>query len=294
MKLLRSVAELRAYSDGERVAGRRLALVPTMGALHAGHISLVEEGLRRADSVVVTIFVNPTQFAPGEDFDAYPRGLESDLDKCRGAGVAAVFAPGPEEMYPDGPDGGKTWVEVEDLAAPLCGASRPHFFRGVATVVTKLLVIARPHVAVFGEKDYQQLQVVKRLARDLLLDVEIVGAPIYREDDGLAMSSRNVYLDSGMRAEALVLSRALEATEASVRHGERSRDALIEGAVKEIESAPHAEVDYVELRDPVSLELAPARLEGPVLMALAVHFPQSAGSVEKVRLIDNRVVRTGS
>ncbi len=294
MKLLRSVDELRAYSDAERAAGRRIALVPTMGALHAGHLSLVEEGHRHADTVVVTIFVNPTQFAPGEDFDAYPRGLEDDLEQCRAAGVAAVFAPPPDEMYPDGPEGGKTWVEVEDITAPLCGASRPTFFRGVATVVTKLLVIARPHVAVFGEKDYQQLQVVKRLARDLLLGVEILGAPIHREEDGLAMSSRNVYLDAGMRAEALVLSRALDVVEAALRHGECSRDALLERAAKEIATAPHAAIDYVELRDPTSLDPAPATLEGPAVMALAVHFPRSSGAEEAVRLIDNRVLRPGA
>lgn len=293
MKVLRTVAEIRAYSDGERAAGRRVALVPTMGALHAGHLSLVEEGARRADAVVVTIFVNPTQFAPGEDFDAYPRGLESDLEKCRAAGVAAVFAPEPGEMYPDGPGGGKTWVNVEDLSGPLCGASRPTFFRGVATVVTKLLVVARPQVAVFGAKDYQQLQVVRRMARDLLLDVEIIGAPIYREPDGLAMSSRNVYLDAGMRVEALVLSRALDAVETSVRHGERSRDALLERATKEIESAPHAEIDYVEMRDPDTLALTPSLLDGPAVLALAVHFPHKLGSEERVRLIDNRVLSRG-
>ena len=290
MKVLRSVAELRAYREAEGAAGRRVALVPTMGALHAGHLSLVDEGARRAETVVVTIFVNPTQFAPGEDFDAYPRGLEDDLAKCREAGVAAVFAPEPGEMYPDGPEGGKTWVEVEDLSAPLCGRSRPHFFRGVATVVTKLLVIARPHVAVFGEKDYQQLQVVKRAARDLLLDVEIVGAPIHREEDGLAMSSRNVYLDAGMRGEATVLSTALDAVEVALRHGEHSREALLERAIKEIETAPHAEIDYAELRNPDALELAPERIEGPVVLALAVLFPRSIGSGERVRLIDNRVL----
>ena len=152
------------------------------------------------------------------------------------------------------------------------------------------LVVARPHVAVFGEKDYQQLQVVKRMARDLLLDVEIVGAPIHREPDGLAMSSRNVYLAAAMRAEALVLSRALDAVEEAVRHGERSRDALIERATKEVGSAPHAEIDYIELRDPASLELAPSILAGPVVLALAVHFPQKRGSTERVRLIDNRVL----
>jgi pantoate--beta-alanine ligase len=168
MELLRTVAALRAYADGARVAGRRVALVPTMGALHDGHLALVASARERADAVIVSIFVNPTQFGPTEDLASYPRTLDTDLARCRDAGVDAVFAPAASELYPDG---AQTFVEVRELGKPLCGASRPHFFGGVATVVTKLLVAARPHVAVFGEKDFQQLQVVRRLARDLLLDV---------------------------------------------------------------------------------------------------------------------------
>jgi pantoate--beta-alanine ligase len=300
MNLLRTVAALRAHSDAARAAGRRVALVPTMGALHAGHLALVAEARRRADLVIVSIFVNPTQFGPSEDLASYPRTLDADLAQCRAAGVDAVFAPPASELYPDG---AQTFVEVRELAKPLCGASRPHFFGGVATVVTKLLVAAHPHVAIFGEKDYQQLQVVRRLARDLLLDVEIVGAPIVREADGLAMSSRNVYLDPPLRGEALVLVRALDAAEAAAASGERSAAALLETVRKEIGRAPHASLDYAELRDPATLaELS--HLDGPALLALAVRFPTTmppdpcsarrppaaSGIMSWVRLIDNRVL----
>ncbi len=285
MEWLRTVQELRAFSDAQRRAGRRLALVPTMGALHAGHLSLVAEARRRADTVVVSIFVNPTQFAPHEDFAAYPRTLESDLEQCHAVGVDAVFAPAPSELYPDG---AQTLVEVAELAKPLCGALRPHFFRGVATVVTKLLIAARPHVAVFGAKDFQQLQVVRRLARDLLLDVEIVGAPILRDADGLALSSRNVYLDPPMRRQALVLVQALDAVEAAVAAGERGAPALLELAGKQIARAPAVQLDYAELRDPETLGAVP-QITGPTLLALAATFPAAAAG--RVRLLDNRVLR---
>jgi pantoate--beta-alanine ligase len=289
MELLRTVQELRAWSDAQRGAGRRTALVPTMGALHAGHVSLVAEARRRADAVLVSIFVNPTQFAPHEDLASYPRDLEGDLAACRAAGVDAVFAPAPEELYPPG---AQTWVEVAELQQPLCGGSRPHFFRGVATVVTKLLVAARPQLAVFGEKDFQQLQVVKRLVRDLLLDVEIVGAPIVREPDGVAMSSRNAYLDGAARAEARVLSRALDAAEAAVAAGERDAATLLETVRKQIGRAPRAAIDYAELRDPETLEPV-GTLAGPTLLALAVRLPVPGrgGAAAAVRLIDNRVLR---
>jgi len=284
METLRTASALRAFADGERAAGRRLALVPTMGALHAGHLALIAEARRRADRVVVSIFVNPTQFAPHEDLASYPRDLAGDLEKCRAAGADAVFAPEPAELYPAG---AQTWVEVGELSKPLCGASRPHFFRGVATVVAKLLIAARPHVAVFGEKDYQQLLVVRRLARDLLLDVEVVGVPLVRDADGLALSSRHAYLDVGARREASVLPRALDAAEAAVRAGERSGAALLECVRKEIGRAPSAEVDYAELRDAETL--APVEsLRGPAVLALAVRFPVARGSV---RLIDNRILR---
>jgi pantoate--beta-alanine ligase len=285
MQVLHTVPELRAFSDAQRAAGRRLALVPTMGALHAGHLSLVAAARRRADVVVVSIFVNPTQFAPHEDLASYPRDLPADLEQCRAAGVDAVFAPEPGELYPVG---AQTWVEVGALSKPLCGASRPHFFRGVATVVTKLLIAARPHVAVFGEKDFQQLQVVRRLARDLLLDVEIVGAAIARDADGLALSSRNAYLDAATRREARVLSRALDGAEAAIAAGERESAALLEGVRKEIGRAAHARLEYAELRDPETLaELA--RIDRPALLALAVCFDVAGGA--RVRLIDNRVLR---
>jgi len=287
VEILRTAAALRAFSDDARRHDLRVALVPTMGALHAGHLALVAEARRRADRVVVSIFVNPTQFAPNEDLASYPRDLEGDLSQCRAAGVDAVFAPAPSELYPDGAE---TWVEVPELARPLCGASRPHFFRGVATVVTKLLVAARPAVAVFGEKDYQQLRVVRRLARDLLLDVEIVGVATAREADGLARSSRNAYLDAPIRAEAVALVRALDAAEAAVAGGERDAGAVLEAARKVLRAAPHADVDYAELRDPETL--APvAPVEAPALLALAVRFPAPRAASGTVRLIDNRVLR---
>jgi pantoate--beta-alanine ligase len=286
MELVRTVEQLRALSEDARAAGRRVALVPTMGALHDGHLALVALARQRADVVTVSIFVNPTQFGPSEDLASYPRTTDADLARCRDAGVDFVFAPTATELYPDG---AQTFVEVAELAKPLCGGSRPHFFRGVATVVAKLLVAARPHLAVFGEKDFQQLQVVRRLVRDLLLDVEIVGAPIVREPDGLAMSSRNVYLDAEMRWEALALARALDAAEAAVAAGEREAAVLLETVRKEISRAPHAAIDYADLRDPETLaELG--LFDGPALLALAVRFPAPRAASGEVRLIDNRVL----
>lgn len=286
MELVRTVAQLRVRSDAAHAQGLRVALVPTMGALHEGHLALVAEARRRADVVIVSIFVNPTQFAPHEDLATYPRDLDGDLAKCRSAGVDVVFAPAAIELYPAG---AQTWVEVPGLAEPLCGQSRPHFFRGVATVVTKLLAAARPDVAVFGQKDFQQLQVVKRLATDLLLGVEIVGVPTAREADGLARSSRNVHLDPAMRGEALALVRALDAAEAAVASGERSAASVLETARKEIGRAPHADLDYADLRDPDTL--APVdRIDAPVLLALAVRYPAPRAAGGTIRLIDNRVL----
>ncbi len=290
MRRIETVRELRRWSEAERTAGARVALVPTMGALHAGHLSLVEHARRRAERVVVSIFVNPTQFGPGEDLDHYPRDLERDLDRCRAAGVDVVFTPGVAEMYPPG---GQTRVEVGALAEPLCGRSRPTHFGGVATVVTKLLLAARPHVAVFGQKDFQQLLVIRRLARDLLLEVEIVGAPIVREPDGVALSSRNRNLAPAARRQATALVRALDAAEAARAAGERRRDALLALVRRELAKAPDAELDYAELRDPETLEPARERLAGPALLALAVHLPGSEPGT-RVRLIDNRVLEDPS
>jgi pantoate--beta-alanine ligase len=287
MRVVEKVRELQALADAERAAGRRIALVPTMGALHAGHVSLFGLARQRADLVWVSIFVNPTQFDEAQDLARYPRTLAADLERCREAGADLVFAPAAEELYPEG---AQTWVEVVELARGLCGASRPGHFRGVATVVTKLLLAAKPHVAVFGEKDYQQLALVRRLVRDLCLDVEIAGAPIVREADGLALSSRNANLDPEARREAPCLSRALDAAERALAAGETRSAELLRVAAGELARARRAEVDYAELRDPETLEPAPARLAGPALLALAVRF-QAPGGGAGVRLIDNRVLR---
>jgi len=288
MQVIHTVRELQQLADAERAAGLRLALVPTMGALHAGHVSLVRAARRRADRVWVSIFVNPTQFNDPKDLDGYPRVLERDLDACREAGVDLVFVPRPAEMYPDQ---SQTWVDVTELTRPLCGADRPGHFRGVTTVVAKLLLAAKPHCAVFGEKDFQQLAVIRRMVRDLGFDVQVVGAPIVREPDGLALSSRNLNLDPEARRQALVLVRALDACELAVEAGERRAGALLHLARNEIAKAPRARLDYVELRDPDSLAPVPEALAAPALLALAVCFaPPEGADGPTVRLIDNRVL----
>ncbi|MEN8181998.1 MAG: pantoate--beta-alanine ligase [Myxococcota bacterium] len=287
-RVVRRVIELQALSDAERTHGRRLALVPTMGALHDGHLALVEAARRRAETVVVSIFVNPTQFGPGEDLDRYPRTWQEDLAACAAAGVDAVFAPAAEEIYPDGD---QTRVEVTELTRPLCGETRPGHFLGVTTVVAKLLVAARPQLAVFGEKDFQQLAAVRRLVRDLRFDVEIVGVPIVREADGLALSSRNALLDPALRGEARALVRALTTAERAVAGGERSSARLLAIAHLELAKARRGRIDYAELRDPHTLEPAPERLVGEALLALAVRFPARGEDPRaSVRLIDNRVL----
>jgi pantoate--beta-alanine ligase len=291
MRRIDTIRELQAWSDAERAAGRRVALVPTMGALHAGHLALVAEARRRAERVVVSVFVNPTQFNDPRDLAAYPRTLEADLEACRAAGVDVVFAPDASEMYPEG---AQSSVEVSELSKPLCGRTRPGHFRGVATVVTKLLLAAKPHVAVFGEKDFQQLALIRRMVRDLRFDVEIAGLPTVREPDGLAMSSRNRNLDADARRQALVVPRALDAAEAAVRAGERDAARLLAEVAREIAKAPRAEIDYAELRDPSSLAPAPPLLRGPTLLALAVFMrPPEGGAGVSVRLIDNRVLPAG-
>lgn len=280
-----SVRALQRWADAARAAGRRIALVPTMGALHAGHLALVDEARRRADLVAVSIFVNPAQFNSPADLAAYPRTLEADLAACAARGVDVAFLPTDAELYPPGH---QTWVEVSELAKPLCGATRPGHFRGVATVVAKLLIAAKPHVAVFGAKDFQQLAVIRRLVADLGLDVEVVGHETVREPDGLALSSRNVHLTPETRAQALALSRSLVAAQRAIDAGERSRAALEALVAREIGAAPLAKIDYAELRDPASLAPAPETLSGPTLLALAVFFPKAGG--DAVRLIDNRVL----
>jgi pantoate--beta-alanine ligase len=294
MQVVRTVRELQAIADRDRAEGRRIALVPTMGALHAGHLAIVDEARKRADRVVVSIFVNPTQFNDPSDYDAYPATFEADSRKCADAGVDVVFNPTPVEMYPEG---GQTWVEVSELAKPLCGASRPGHFRGVTTVVCKLLLAARPHCALFGEKDYQQLAVIRRMAEDLRCGVEIVGVPTVRESDGLALSSRNVHLCPEGRRQALALVAALDAAEAMFSAGETSREEILDRVIRELDQAALGEVEYAELRDPVTLALAPEQLHADSLLALAVFFrittaPEDASrEAGRVRLIDNRVLR---
>jgi len=279
MQLFRTPAELSGWTETARQQGRRVGLVPTMGFLHPGHLSLMKACRERADRTVVSIFVNPTQFGPGEDLARYPRDLEGDLDKCRQAGVDGVFAPEAGAMYPEGH---RTFVEVTGLQDRLCGARRPGHFRGVATVVTQLLSLGRPHLAVFGEKDWQQLQIIRRLATDLHLGVEIAGMPIVREADGLAMSSRNAYLSAPERARALGLSRGLAAARARWTSGERRAEALRDAARAELRAAEVRE-DYVELVDPASLEPLD-RADRPDARLLV------AGFVGSTRLIDNTAV----
>jgi len=288
MDIIRNTSELQARSDQLRAQGRKIALVPTMGALHAGHLSLIHCARERADEVWVSIFVNPTQFNQPEDFEGYPRTFEADAESCRAAGVECIFAPTSDQLYPDG---AQTWVDVGSLAEPLCGASRPGHFRGVTTVVSKLFLAAKPHVAVFGEKDFQQLAIIRRMVRDMGFDVEIVGGPTLREEDGLAMSSRNVRLGPQARKQAQVIIRAIRAAERAVASGERDSASLLEVVCKTIDEASLATLDYAELRNPDSLEEAPKELDGPTLLALAVNFaPDPDGQGADVRLIDNRVL----
>jgi pantoate--beta-alanine ligase len=265
-----------------REGGARIALVPTMGFLHEGHLSLMREARRRADQgprerglALATIFVNPTQFGPGEDLARYPRDLEGDLAKCASAGIDWVLAPEPADVYRPGH---QTWVEVTQVSRGLCGASRPGHFRGVATVVAKLLHLSWPHVAIFGEKDWQQLQVLRALARDLDLDVEIGGMPIVREPDGLALSSRNAYLSPPERARALALSRALREARDRAAGGEREAAALLAGARAALEGAG-VRVDYVQIVHPETLEPVSRVVPGSRMLVAAF--------VGTTRLIDN-------
>ena len=288
MQVIGSRRELQLLADRERARGQRIALVPTMGSLHPGHLSLVDEGRKRAHQVWVSIFVNPTQFDQAQDFDGYPRALERDLDACRRVGVDVVYVPSVGEVYPEG---AQTWVDVEGLTEPLCGASRPGHFRGVTTVVSKLFLAAKPHVAVFGEKDFQQLVVIRRMSEDLGFDVDVVGAATVREPDGLALSSRNVRLGPEARRQAVVLVRALDAAEAAVASGERGSRSLLASVRAEIAKAPQGSLDYAELRHPHSLEAASETFAGPTLLALAVNFaPDASGEGADVRLIDSRIL----
>ncbi|NBD09048.1 pantoate--beta-alanine ligase [Corallococcus silvisoli] len=275
--VLRTVPEVKAWVSTLQQEGRSLALVPTMGFLHEGHVSLMREGGRRADVVAASIFVNPTQFGPREDLARYPRDFEGDLGKCASAGVTAVFAPEPAAMYPPGY---QTYVDVTEVSQGLCGERRPGHFRGVATIVTQLLSLFRPKVALFGEKDYQQLQVIRALNRDLHLGADIVGMPTVREADGLAMSSRNAYLSAEERQRALALSKGIRAAQALLAAGTRDTGALVEAARRELKAADLRE-DYVEVRDAGTLSPLGTVAPGQTARMLVAAFSGAT------RLIDN-------
>jgi pantoate--beta-alanine ligase len=282
MELLRTPAGMRAWSDARRAAGARIGLVPTMGCLHEGHLSLVHIARERGcDAIVASIFVNPTQFLPGEDYEKYPRDEARDLAKLEAAGVSAVYLPGVADMYPPGH---QPFVEGERVTKGLGGDRRPGHFRGVATVVAKLFNAARPHVAVFGEKDYQQLAVIRAMNRDLDFGVEIAAAPIVREDDGLAMSSRNEYLKGLDRIAARCLSRGLFRAKALFDAGERDAGDLVAAARAEIAAEPRATLDYAEGRDPDTLAPLTGSVERITLLV--------AARVGPARLIDNVTLGT--
>jgi len=279
MQIARTIAEIKAFVARARAAGKTVGFVPTMGALHIGHASLIEAAAKRCDYVVVSIFVNPTQFGPGEDFERYPRPFEKDVEMCGKHGAHAIFAPSPTEMYPRQ---NLTWVLVDKLTEPLCGRSRPGHFRGVTTVCTKLFNIVGADVAFFGQKDAQQVAVIRRMVADLNMPIEIVVCPTVREPDGLAISSRNQYLGPQERRLAPVIYRALRRCAELVDSGELDVSRIIEAMQTVLREVPALQVEYVSLADAESLE-AIDRVNGRVLAAIAARL----GST---RLIDNIVV----
>lgn len=281
MQKLETISETRAFLRPYRRAGRRVGLVPTMGALHEGHLSLIRRAKAECDLVVVSIFVNPTQFGPAEDFTAYPRPLEADLAACRTTGVDAAFCPSPAEMYDPAV---ATEVTVSRLTEGLCGAHRPGHFAGVTTVVAKLFNIVQPDAAYFGQKDAQQAVVIRKMVRDLDFPIDIVVCPTVRERDGLAMSSRNAYLSPEQRQQALSLSGALDWARDQIQDGQRGVPMLLEGMRARIEAAGPCTIDYIDVVD--AEELTPLhQIEHKCLIALAVRIGQT-------RLIDNIVVET--
>ncbi len=282
MKIFETVEQTRADTRAARLSGKRIGLVPTMGALHEGHLSLVGAAKSKCDLVVVSIFVNPTQFGPNEDFARYPRTFERDCNLLEKEGVDLVFAPSVEEMYPTG---AVTYVTVEGMSDKLCGRSRPGHFRGVTTVVSKLFHIVEPDLAFFGQKDAAQVAIIRRMVRDLKMPVEIVVCPIVREPDGLAMSSRNAYLTPEQRKQALVLSRALRRVQQLFNAGERNAAKLIEAGKHVIAEEPSVRLDYLEIVDPETLEGVDV-ISSKALVAVA-------SFAETTRLIDNLLLQAG-
>jgi pantoate--beta-alanine ligase len=280
MQVVRGISEFKCLRSRLREGQTKVSLVPTMGALHEGHLSLVRRAKQISDHVVVSIFVNPAQFAPGEDFEKYPRGLEQDLLVSEKNGVDSIFIPEISQMYPEG---FRTFVLVEGLSQKLCGISRPNHFRGVTTVVLKLFNIIQPNLAVFGQKDAQQSIIIRRMVRDLDLDVEIVVCPIVREADGLALSSRNKYLKGAERETATVLFQCLEWAKQKVAEEELRAEPILSGITKRVENEPLARLDYAEIVD--TNDLAPLTIvKENSLLALAVFIGDT-------RLIDNTLLR---
>ena len=279
MKLITSIDEIQQTISRHRLENKRIAFVPTMGFLHEGHASLLREGRRQGDILVLSIFVNPIQFGKNEDLDRYPRDLARDSRIAEECGVDIIFTPDAAEMYPAG---FQTSISVQELSQPLCGASRPGHFDGVATVVAKLFNIVRPDLALFGRKDYQQLALIRQMTSDLSMPVTVQGMPIVRERDGLAMSSRNAYLSTVERQSALCLHRAISAVRAAYASGEQSIDRLREEALAIIHNEQAVQIDYLEFRDGTTLQPATIAVDG-TLLALAVNLG-------KTRLIDNTLL----
>jgi len=279
IKVIIRATEMQKHSERMRSLGKTVAFVPTMGFLHEGHLSLIKEGRKLGDDLVVSIFVNPSQFSPGEDFESYPRNFDKDFKLLQKEGVDVIFSPNENELYHDG---FQTSVELENLPNHLCGISRPIFFRGVATVVAKLFNIVRPHIAIFGQKDYQQLAVIRRMVRDLNFGIKIIGLPTVREPDGLAMSSRNSYLTPEQRINAVSLYKSLNQAKKFVKSGVKDAKRIIDAAYVLIKSHPETVIDYIAICDPetfVDMKI----IDRPALMALAV-------TVGKTRLIDNMIL----
>jgi pantoate--beta-alanine ligase len=275
IQVITTLAAMSSWSEAARARGERIAFVPTMGALHAGHVALLSDARKRADRAVLSIFVNPTQFGPSEDLARYPRDLEGDLAKASSVGTDVAFVPEVKDMYDAGY---QTFIDVREVSQGLCGGHRAGHFTGVATVVCKLFNIVRPHVAIFGEKDFQQLAVIRRMVVDLNLPVEIIGHPIVREPDGLALSSRNVYLSAPERASAIAIFQGLSAAREGFAAGERLASALVDTALTTMKDRV-SRIDYVEVRDAYTLEHI-ERIGGPAVI-LAAAF------VGATRLIDN-------
>ena len=278
MKIINSVREMQEFSESFRVKGKTIALVPTMGFFHKGHLVLMEEGKKKADLLVISIFVNPTQFGVGEDFEKYPKDWDKDKEMAERVGVDVIFAPSVSDMYPKGY---QTYVNVEEVTRNLCGLSRPTHFRGVTTVVAKLFNIIKPHLAIFGEKDFQQLVTIKQMVEDLNFHMEIKGIPTVRESDGLAMSSRNTYLNSEERQAALSLNRSIRRARDLYEAGEREVDKLLQEVRGVIDDEDLTEIDYIKICDSKTLEEI-KRIERRAVLAMAV-------MIGGTRLIDNFV-----